>query len=127
MTTSAVPASPGLPALPGVDTAIGRASTMNNERLYRRLLIKFRDAQAQAPVQVADALAQGDPVLARRLAHDLASVSGTLGAMALHDTARRLEAICAGEADAADLPQTLAQTRAALAVVIDGLQQLGTE
>lgn len=127
MTTQAAPAPAGLPALPGIDTAIGRASTMNNDKLYRRLLIKFRDAQQGTTALVAQAWEAGDSVLARRLAHDLASVSGTLGAMRLHDVARRLEAICAGEADAAGLTDSLARTRDELALVLDGLQLLGTE
>lgn len=127
MTTPAAPAPAGLPALPGIDTAIGRASTMNNDRLYRRLLIKFRDAQQGAMEQVAGAWEAGDATLARRLAHDLASVSGTLGAMRLHDVARRLEAICAGEADAAGLPEALATTGQELAQVLAGLQALGAE
>lgn len=127
MTIPAAKASAPLPALPGIDTAIGRASTMNNDKLYRRLLIKFRDAQQGATAQVAQAWEAGDSVLARRLAHDLASVSGTLGAMRLHDVARRLEAICAGEADAAGLPESLALTGDELARVLDGLQVLGAE
>lgn len=123
-----IPAAPvALPELPGIDLAIGRASTMNNQALYRRLLIKFREAQRGTPARVAQAWAQGDKALARRLAHDLASVSGTLGAMPLHDAARRLEAICAGEADADGLEAALQHTSALLAGVIDGLQVLGAE
>lgn len=127
MTLPAAPVPAVLPALPGIDTAIGRASTMNNEKLYRRLLIKFREAQQGAIAQVAQAWHAGDGVLARRLAHDLASVSGTLGAMRLHDVARRLEAICAGEADAAGLPEALASTGEELARVLEGLRLLGAE
>lgn len=123
---AATPTAP-LADLPGIDTAIGRASTMNNEKLYRRLLIKFRDAQQDVPARIAEAWKAGDLGAARRLAHDLASVSGTLGAMELHLAARALESVCAGEADAAGLPAALTAAGVELAIVADGLQALGAE
>lgn len=116
-----------LDGLPGVDAAVGRASTMGNDKLYRRLLIKFRDAQHDVPGRIADAWKAGDLQYARRLAHDLASVSGTLGAMQLHHAARRLESVCAGEADAAGLPSALTAASVELSCVVRSLQSLGTE
>ncbi|MCR5864787.1 response regulator [Aquincola sp. J276] len=116
-----------LDSLPGIDAAIGRASTMGNDKLYRRLLIKFRDAQHDVPARIADAWQASDVQGARRLAHDLASVSGTLGAMQLHRCARDLESVCAGEADAARLPALLAATSVELSRVVRSLQLLGTE
>lgn len=125
---AAVPAAlQPLEGLPGVDAAVGRASTMGNDRLYRRLLIKFRDAQHDVPERIAEAWKAGDMQYARRLAHDLASVSGTLGAMQLHQAARQLESVCAGEADAADLPAMLTAASVELSCVVRSLQLLGAE
>lgn len=118
-------AVPPLDGLPGVDAAIGRASTMGNDKLYRRLLIKFRDAQHDVPDRIAEAWKGGDIQFARRLAHDLASVSGTLGAMQLHLAARQLESVCAGEADAAGLPSALTAASVELSCVVRSLRSLG--
>ncbi|HEY4068995.1 MAG TPA: response regulator [Burkholderiaceae bacterium] len=83
-----------LTQLPGIDARIGRASTMNNDTLYRRLLGMFRDGQRNFPSQFRSARAAGDLVTATRLVHNLRAVSGSLGAVAVQNAAMTLEGAC---------------------------------
>lgn len=115
-----------LATLRGIDAAIGRGNTMHNDALYRRLLLKFRDAHGQTPDRIAAAWLQGDRGGARRLVHDLAGVAGTLGAMGVHAAARLIEAVCAGEAGPEAFPALLEALRDELQPVMSGLESLGT-
>jgi CheY-like chemotaxis protein/HPt (histidine-containing phosphotransfer) domain-containing protein len=124
---SSRPADESLDRLPGIDAGVGRANTMGNDRLYRRLLLKFREAQHDAPERLQAAWNDGDHPTARRVAHDLAGVAGTLGAMGVHLAARAIEAVCAGEAPAGTLPVLVETLREELSPVIDGLRPLGGE
>ncbi|CAN5273267.1 hypothetical protein BH11PSE9_BH11PSE9_15050 [soil metagenome] len=130
--TSAAPpsptpsATPALPAdLPGIDTRIGLASTIGNVKLYRRLLVKFRDGQSGFIGAFRNAQANGDATTATRLAHDLRAVSGTLGAHQVELHARALETACR-EGESADQLDALATRVAeALGPVVAGLAVLG--
>ncbi len=83
-----------LTQLLGIDARIGRASTMNNDALFRRLLGMFRDGQRNFPAQFRAARATGDLVTATRLVHNLRAVSGSLGAVAVQNAAMTLEGAC---------------------------------
>jgi CheY-like chemotaxis protein len=116
-----------LAELPGVDTRAGLAGVMGNAALYRRLLRAFRDREADFPTRFRAARAAGDASAAARLAHDLKSVSGTLGVHAIQQAAEALEHACNDGAEDADI-EALAQNVAwLLEPVIAGLQSLGNE
>ena len=100
--------------------AAGRAAAAGNEQLYRRLLVRFRDSQRGFAQQMRQAL-DADPVLARRLAHDLRSVSGSLGMPALSEAAGQLEAAVV---DGTDPEAPLGRVLRHLAPVIEGLEQV---
>ena len=109
-----------LGALAGIDVAAGRSAAGGNEQLYRRLLVRFRESQrgfAQQLVQALDA----DRAHARRLAHDLHSVSGSLGMRALSQAARRLEDAIGGDADP---HAALAAVMQQLSPVMDELERV---
>ena len=111
--------------LPGIDTRIGLASTAGNEKLYRRLLVKFREGQADFVATFRAARERGDPVGATRLAHDLRAVSGTLGAKQLERQAQLLEAECRSGGEGSVVAMLLEQVANELTPVMNGLRALG--
>ncbi|HEY4066930.1 MAG TPA: AAA family ATPase [Burkholderiaceae bacterium] len=110
--------------LTGIDTGIGLTSTAGNEKLYIRLLIRFRDAQNDFVAAFRTAREHGDGAGAMRLAHDLRAVAGTLGAQTLEGHAQALEAGCRDGATDAEIALQLTQVADALAPVMQGLRTL---
>lgn len=80
-----------LPAVPGLDLALGLRNAMGRRALYADMLRRFLDGQGGAAGRIASALAGGDTELATREAHTLRGLAGTVGAVALQDCAGRLE------------------------------------
>jgi CheY-like chemotaxis protein len=113
-----------LGGLPGIDAAIGRASTMNNDKLYLRLLGMFRNGQRDFGAQFVAARAAGDAATAMRLAHNLRTVSASLGAKTVALAARKLEDACNRQTDEAALGVLLVAVRRELDPVIAGLETL---
>ncbi|AYH41913.1 response regulator [Azoarcus sp. DN11] len=114
-----------LPPLPGIDTAAGLATTMDNHKLYRRMLARFRDTQGRFAEQFAAAQAGADPDAPLRAAHTLKGNAGNIGAHGVQTAADALEHACRDKLPAAQLAPLLEWTLAELAPVIDGLQRLG--
>jgi len=122
----ALPAS--LPAsLAGIDLQAGMAAVMDNEKLYLRLLVKFRDTQGAFAELFAQARVAADTSAATRAAHTLRGTAGTIGAKAVAVAAGELEQACASGADGESVDRCLASTLAQLAPVIAGLQDLQAE
>ena len=89
----AIPAGPpGLPHIDGLDTAGGLRRCGGNTELYLRLLARFMGSQANTLAGIDAALADGRQRDAERLAHTLHGTAANLGADALRQAARRLEA-----------------------------------
>ena len=108
-----------IPPLEGIDTEAGLATTQNNPRLYRKLLIKFRDAERDFEARFR---AAEDIETATRLAHTLKGVAGNIGAFGLQGAAKALEFACkekGGERDG-----LLAAVVVELAPVIAALDEL---
>ena len=80
-----------LPPIPGIDTAAGLKRVAGNMALYRNLLARFGEGQADAPAAIRAALLAGDRALAERLSHTLKGVSGNIGAAAVQAAAAELE------------------------------------
>jgi len=112
------------PGFPGIESAAALAALMGDERLYRRLLGKFRDREAGFAARFGAARAAHDMTTATRLAHDLKSVSGTLGATAVCAVAEALEHACSNGAGPADLDALLAAVVERLDPVLTGLRSL---
>ncbi len=120
-------ATPGLPEeLPGIDMRIGLTSTAGNAKLYRRLLVKFRDSQAGVASAFRGAMANGDYATATRLIHDLRAIAGTLGAHVVEEHARVLEAACRDGESVEQIEVLTARVAEALTSVIAGLAALGS-
>ena len=79
------------PALPGLDTALGLAQVGDNVELYRMLLDRFVEGYGDWLTRMQDALGAGETDTAKRMAHTLKGVAGTLGAPELQSMARVLE------------------------------------
>ena len=80
-----------LPEIEGVDLEDGLKRVVGNKRLYRNLLQQFASKQADAPTQVAAAIASGDRKLAERIAHTVKGVAGNLGLGQVFVAAEKLE------------------------------------
>ena len=75
----------------GLDSRLGLRQAAGRESLYRSLLSKFVAEQVNAPDQLAQAIAHSDWDEAERTAHTLKGVAAQIGALAVSDTAQRLE------------------------------------
>jgi len=80
-----------LPDLPGIDSASGLKNANGNPDLYRRLLKRFVDNEADFAARFGDAVAGGDADTAIRHVHTLKGVAGTIGAADLQSVAASLE------------------------------------
>jgi len=109
--------------LPGIDVALGLPRVSGKLELYRRLLKQFAANQADAAKTIELAVANGDLVLAGRLAHTLKAVAGNLGATAVYEAARDVERAL-GTGDAAELTDRLAHLSAQLRPVVAGINRL---
>jgi HPt (histidine-containing phosphotransfer) domain-containing protein len=120
------PHSAGLLVLPGIDVKAGMATTMDNEKLFNRLLIKFRDSQGDFADLFALARADADATAPARAAHTLKGTAGNIGAKGVEAAAGELEHACMSGASSTEIDGLLANTLAALHPVIAGLQVLDT-
>ena len=109
---------------PGIESAAALAGVMGDEQLYRRLLRMFRDREASFAARFGAARAAHDMLTATRLAHDLKSASGTLGATAVREAAGVLEHACSNGAGSAEIDALLATVVEHLDPVIAGLRSL---
>lgn len=116
-----------LPPLPGIDIKAGLAITMNNLKLYRRMLIRFRNSQGQFGDLFAAARAGADALAPERAAHTLKGNAGNIGARDVQVAAGELEQACNDGAPAERITELLDQTLAALAPVLAGLSTVEGE
>jgi CheY-like chemotaxis protein len=110
--------------LPGLDSQGALVRLGGDEQLYRRLLEMFRDRESDFGENFRSAYAMGDVTKAARLAHDLKSVSGTVGAQALSEAAHVLEHACLQGARSIDVDALLDTVCGQLDPVIDGLRAI---
>lgn len=117
----------GLPALPGIDTALGLSYAMGRPKFYRKLLVRFRDEHAAVFAgQFAQAWQAGDHSTAVRLAHTMKGLSRAVGAGELGQDLEALEkAAKAGEAS--EVARLVKQVELELSRVMDGLRAVAVE
>jgi len=111
-----------IPDLVGIDTQKGLAATQGNSKLYRKLLLKFADSQADFEVAFKQAQESDDPEAATRCAHTLKGVAGNIGAITIQQSAQELESVCKEQSNAQLIEQALSVTLTALAPVLKGLR-----
>jgi two-component system, sensor histidine kinase and response regulator len=113
-----------LPELAGVDTRAGLATIMGNARLYRRLLVKFREANSSFAEQFAAAQADKDPNAAARCAHTLRGTAANIGARRIAAAAGDLEHACKTGESSDRIAGLLAMTLAEVDPVIQSLESV---
>ena len=106
------------PRTAGIDMRAGLATTMNNEKLYTRLLVKFREGQKNFAARFRAAQGDADRSAAMREAHTLKGTAGSIGAKGVAAVAGELERACR---DGAPVDELLAKVVAELQPVIDSL------
>ena len=105
-----------------IDREIGLRYAGGKEALRQRLLVRFRDTQADLMTRFEAAHAQGPGGEAYRLAHTLKSSAATIGAVALSEAARALEAAY-GAGDMATAERCLARVRQGFTAVMAALAE----
>ena len=113
-----------LPSLPGIDVESGVQRVAGNSRLYRHILLQFRDSQADAPDRIREALRAGDRDSARRLAHTLKGVAGNIAAADVQQAAAGVEA---SVRDGTDATPGLAALEGALTRVLPALETMAED
>jgi len=105
---------PVLLALSGIDVAIGMRNCAQKAELYRRLLIRFRDACHDALVALPETRQADQRVAHGRLLHTLKGSASTVGALALAEAVERLEALCRESGDNEAIDREFASVMTAL-------------
>ena len=80
-----------IPYLYGIDSSIGLLHTAGDKAVYRKILQKFADNQADSLQDIEQALASQNLEQARFITHTLKGLAGSLGAIALQSHLLRLE------------------------------------
>ncbi|MGM0477482.1 MAG: Hpt domain-containing protein, partial [Pseudomonadota bacterium] len=94
-----------------------------DDALYARLLRGFRDKLTSDYAPLLDHLRAGRDEEARRIAHTLKGVAGTLAAVELQQLAEQIDAtIKRGEVVGGDLLAAMERTLAATQATLDGLE-----
>ena len=115
-----------IPQFSGIDTEKGLAITQNNHKLYRKLLIKFRDKQKDFEEDFRNALQDDDPQAATRCAHTLKGVAGNIGARDIYKAAQKLEFACNAGDPAEKIESLSGEVMDVLKPVISELEILDT-
>ena len=120
------PANDALPAgLAGIDIESGLKAVGGNRNLYRKLLVDFYSDHRKDGQAIRDALDEDNLEMATRIAHTIKGVSGTIGAAALQEDAKNLEAaLKTGEETGYD--PLLPVFDRSLEIVMQGLAVLST-
>nr|WP_320191358.1 ATP-binding protein [uncultured Desulfobacter sp.] len=77
--------------LPGIDIDKGLRNVNDNRQFYRNLLFKFNRDYTDAPQKIQELIDREDFPEARRLAHSVKGLAGSLGASPLQKAAQVLE------------------------------------
>ena len=80
-----------LETIPGLNTEMGLSRTMGKPDFYHRILRKFVTQHAESVAQIRDHLDRKNYADAQRVAHNLKSVSGAIGATDLQAQAKNME------------------------------------
>ena len=111
-----------LPELPGIDIKNGLFIFNNNEKLYQKLLLRFRDNHQDFEQKFRTAQADTDPNAVIRLVHTLKGVSGNLGMRSTQNASLLLETALKEKSD--NIDKTLIELLSELQIVLDGLASI---
>ena len=117
------PSVPLPEALEGIDMSLGLRRSNGNRALFAQMLARFADNQADALDALEQALAEGDPARATRIAHTLKGLAGNIGAQSLQAAAARLEDGLLAHLAAEELETFITAARASLDQVLRVLRE----
>jgi signal transduction histidine kinase/DNA-binding response OmpR family regulator/HPt (histidine-containing phosphotransfer) domain-containing protein len=111
--------------LPGFQVKQALSRTGDNPKLYRKILGKFCDSEADAVARIRDSLGKNDRETALIAAHTLKGIAGTIGATALQELSAKLESAIQKRTDeVADLLEKVEHKLSeAIAVINNALQR----
>jgi len=121
------PQATALAELPGVDADAAMTVLGLSLPLYRKLLRQFRAHEHDFAARFDAARAAGDRAAVARMAHDLQSLSGTLGMQPLRQAALALEQGWRDDAADAEIDARLQAVQQQLATVLGGLATLDAD
>ncbi|MFK5894542.1 MAG: response regulator, partial [Pseudomonadota bacterium] len=113
-----------LPELKGIDTTAGLATCQNNHKLYRKLLIKFKQSETDFSEQFKQAQAIDGSKATTRCVHSLKGVAGNIGAKDVQYTAQRLELACHEHQSAEVIGPLLDEVVYSLSIVLESLEAI---
>lgn len=116
-----------IPKLPFIDLAKGLATTQNDKRLYRKLLLRFRENQSDFAEQFRLAMKTGEMEKAERLAHTLQGLSGNIGAALIQEAAKSLVACFRAGRSKEAIDNALTEITSRLDPLIRALETLDAE
>ncbi len=117
-------ADTGLSDLSGIDLAAGLAVCQGNQRLYRKLLIKFHHSEIDFIERFRNALGNSDHELSTRYAHTLKGLSGNIAANDVSKAADALELSCQEQKSNIEINQRLDELDKHLSSLLSGLDRL---
>jgi PAS domain S-box-containing protein len=112
-----------IPDLAGIDVQDGLNRVAGNKKLYRNILVKFRDSQTDAFDRINVALNSDDFETATRDAHTLKGIAGNIGAKDIQEAAKNVE-YQLKESNVDDLERLLADLNEELSKVVRGISIL---
>ncbi|PCI80785.1 MAG: hypothetical protein COB20_02715 [SAR86 cluster bacterium] len=111
-----------LPEITGIDINAGLDRVQGDQKLYRKLLRKFRDSEQNFVEKFNDARQSDEPKFATRTAHTLKGVAGTIGARALQNVAAELEKACDDQKADSIVQMLLIAVESELTPIIESLR-----
>jgi HPt (histidine-containing phosphotransfer) domain-containing protein len=124
---AAAPATPPvtaeLPEIDGLDLAEGLAWSDGNPKTYLKSLERFSQEQTGIPEKIRDALVQGEPAAAERMAQSLKTAAGDIGAGSVQKAATALAHAIHGQTDPSDIEFLWADLEKVLNELLSGLRQ----
>ncbi len=88
-----------IPKFHGLDTTLGLKRVGGNETLYLKILNKFQESQSDVIERIQDALDHNNIAEAKREAHTLKGLAGSIGALKLQESAQSVEQLIEDEGD----------------------------
>lgn len=121
-TVEVIAARERLDSIAGLNAELGLYRIRGNLEGYQRMLKAFVSGHAEEVTQLADALAMGDLVTIKEIAHSLKGSGGTIGAERLAELATVLDTTLRSEVTHADVEAQVVSMMAELAALIDGIR-----
>ena len=112
-----------IPELAGVDTRKALAALLNNNELYRKMLVKFYDSYGDFRESFLAAMQNADTSAATRFAHSLKGNAGNIGALSVQAMAEQLENACQNNADPTKIFSLLNETATEVGKIRDELKR----